>query len=173
MTILLTGGSANGKSCFAEELCLRLPMPRYYIATMRIYDDECMKKVERHREMRKTKGFTTIESQTDIGEIVLPERGTALLECMCNLTANEMFDENGSICDCFEKIRSGVRTLAKQCENLIIVTNEIGSGSEEYNEGTMRYIDILGRLNTAIAERADCVVEVVCGIPILRKGELP
>lgn len=45
MRILLTGGSACGKSTYAETLAVRLAAPRYYIATMRIFDDESQKRL--------------------------------------------------------------------------------------------------------------------------------
>ena len=110
MKILLTGGSACGKSTFAEQLAVGFPGPRYYIATMRAYDEECLRKIDRHRALRAGKGFETIEKQTDLDEIVLPGRGTALLECMCNLTANEMFDDEGNMMDPYGAVMEGVAT---------------------------------------------------------------
>ncbi|NLX64208.1 MAG: bifunctional adenosylcobinamide kinase/adenosylcobinamide-phosphate guanylyltransferase [Clostridiaceae bacterium] len=172
MRILLTGGSACGKSTYAEKLAMRFSTPRYYIATMRIYDEESRKKVERHRQMRKTKNFITIERDTDIHLIELSRRGTVLLECMCNLTANEMFDRYGNITDVYNKIISGIESLASQCENLIVVTNDVGSDGGKYDESTQEYIRTLGRLNISLAERFDCVYEMVCGIPIVLKGRL-
>lgn len=172
MRILLTGGSACGKSTYAETLAVRLAAPRYYIATMRIFDDESQKKVDQHRKMRKTKNFITIERDTDIHLIRLPQRSTVLLECMCNLTANEMFDNYGNITDVYDKIISGIESLASQCENLIVVTNDVGSDGGEYNAGTREYIKTLGRLNISLAQRFDCVYELVCGIPLVLKGRL-
>ena len=173
MKILLTGGSACGKSSFAEKLAVQLPGPRYYIATMRPYDEECLQKIARHRILRADKGFETIEQHTNLEEIVLPQRGTALLECMCNLTANEMFDEEGSTRDAYDSILRGMDSLSKQCQHLIVVTNDVGGGCDCYSEETLEYVRLLGRLNKALAQRADCVCELVCGIPLLLKGELP
>ena len=63
MLILLTGGSACGKSSYGEKLAVLGPKPLYYIAAMQPYDDECLKKIARHRELRKDKGFLTIERE--------------------------------------------------------------------------------------------------------------
>ena len=58
MTVLVIGGSGSGKSSFAEDVLEKFPESRkYYIATMQIYDEEGKKKVERHRRIRKEKGF--------------------------------------------------------------------------------------------------------------------
>ena len=173
MTILLTGGSACGKSSYAEAICVRGPGPRYYLAAMQPYGEEGRRKVERHRRLRAGKGFETIERYTDYASLRLPERGTALLECICNLTANEMFDENGKQSDPVRRVLDGVDALAAQCETLVVVTNDVGSDGIPYEEGTAAYVRALGRINGELAKRADTVIEMVAGIPILWKGELP
>lgn len=61
MRILLTGGSGCGKSTYAERLARSLPAPRYYIATMRPYDEECQTKIRRHQQQRESGDFITIE----------------------------------------------------------------------------------------------------------------
>ena len=172
MIILLTGGSACGKSHYAEELCLSLPMPRYYIAAMMPYGDGSEQKIEKHRRMRAGKGFETVERYRDLGGLTLPARGTVLLECVCNLTANEMFDEQGNMSDPYDRVMEGIEALCKQCDNVIIVTNDVGSDSGEYTPETRRYIEVLGRINAALAQKADRVFELVCGIPLPLKGEV-
>lgn len=171
MLILLTGGSACGKSSYAESLCMRLPAPRIYLAAMKPYGDGSMEKIAKHRKMRQGKGFETVERYTDYVNLVLPACKTALLECICNLTANEMFDEQGNETDPVEVVLRGVENLQTQCENLIIVTNEVGADCEAYSGSTRRYIEAVGRINRALAQRADCVYELVCGIPILLRGK--
>lgn len=171
MRILLTGGSACGKSTYAEALAMRFPQPRYYIATMRPFGEDSLRKIAAHQQMRREKGFFTIEQDTNLSSIMLPARGTALLECMCNLTANEMFDENGVARDVFGKIMQEIQSLEAQCDTLIVVSNEVGSDGCQYDENTRQYIKVLGKLNTALAARFDCVYELVSGIPIVLKGD--
>ena len=52
----------------------------------------------------------------------------------------------------------------------MIVTNEIFSDGCLYDNTTMDYITRLGRLNTQLAQEADCVAEVVSSIPVYWKG---
>lgn len=173
MLILLTGGSACGKSSFAEKLCLSLPTPRYYLAAMKPFGPGSAEKIAAHRKMRDGKGFETVERYTDYASLTLARRGTVLLECICNLTANEMFDECGRQSDPYEAVISGVRHVAAQCGDLIVVTNEVGAEPAQYDAGTQTYVQALGRINRALAQMADCVCEMVCGIPIIHKGQLP
>ena len=97
-------------------------------------------------------------------------RGTALLECICNLTANEMYDENWMESDPRERVLAGVEALEHQCETVVIVTNDVGSDGDEYDESTRRYVQYVGDINRELARRADVVIEMVCGIPIEIKG---
>ena len=93
MFILVTGGSGSGKSEFAENIAMKLDGKMLYVATMKPYDDECLKRIERHRKMRDGKGFRTVECYTDLSEIT-ESADTILLECMSNLTANVMFSDD-------------------------------------------------------------------------------
>ena len=173
MMILLTGGAGCGKSHFAESLCMRFDGPRFYLAAMQPHGAEGEARIARHRAQRDGKGFTTVERYTDYASLALPTRGTALLECVANLTANEMFAPDGTMTDPVETVLRGIDTLRAQCERLIVVTNDVGSDGIDYDPSTMAYIDALGAINAALAARADTVVELVAGIPLVLKGELP
>lgn len=171
MLILLTGGSGSGKSVYAESLCLKLPAPHYYIAALQTEGDGGAEKIAYNRRLHREQGFTTIECPRDLAGLVLPARGTALLECICHLTANEMFND-GAFCDPTDKVLDGVAALAEQCTHLLVVTNDVGSDGTyaEADELTQAYMRALGQINAALAEQADEVYELVCGIPVLMKG---
>ena len=194
MITLVTGGSGSGKSAYAESLLSSCEGIRYYIATMQIYDAEGEKKVERHRKLRAGKGFLTMESPINVGKIQFAcageaeqaqyrqeaerkvqgssEKKSALLECMSNLTANEMFTKDGmkSEEEVVEKIVSEMQTLSQKLDNLVIVTNNVFEDGVIYDAGTMEYLKALGRINAALARLADRVAEVVVGIPVELKG---
>ena len=172
MLILLTGGSACGKSTYGEKLAVQGPKPLYYVAAMQPYDDECLKKIARHRELRRDKGFETIERYSGVDTLQLPQTGgTALLECLCNLTANEMYIQPDSPVDPVEKVFAGVKNLQRQTDTLIVITNDVGSDDEAYSEETCHYIRALGEINARVAAMADRVYELVAGIPLCLKGE--
>ena len=171
MFVLITVGSKNGKSHMSETIVTDEGKPRFYVATMEPFGEEAQAAIGRHRAIRSGKGFETIEKYTDIHEIVLPGSCAVLLECACNLCANEMFSKGEK--NPVKKILYGVECLQKQAELLVIVTNQVGEDSMEYPRETMDYIKQMGELNRRLAERADCVIEAVCGIPVIWKGERP
>ena len=171
MNILVTGGSASGKSSLAERLAVQGPPPWIYLATMRPWGAEARARIDRHREMRRGKGFETLECYASVGALEVPAGGTVLLECLGNLTANLMFDEAGRVRNALEEIVDGVLALAARCGRLIVVTNDVGRDGGVYEEGTRQYIEALGRAIAALAARFDTVLEAVCGIPVLWKGQ--
>lgn len=228
MIHLITGGSASGKSAYAEAQAVAAGKMRYYIATMRPYGTEGEKRVAKHRAMRAGKGFFTIECYTDLESVSLEKAGddpaggalrsggsgdgvsagssaqadgsgksasagggaaggtrrpggaqpggpaddmgsenrVILLECMSNLTANELFDVGGSGEEICRRIMAGIRHLQNLAKHLIIVTNEVFSDELNYDPDTLGYIRLLGRINRLLAEQAGRVTEVVYGLPV-------
>ena len=170
MLTLVVGGAARGKSEYAERLVLQTALPRYYLATMQVWDAECAARVEKHRRMRAEKQFETLECPLHLGTVRLPARGTALLEDLGNLTANELYDPTGAGEAAASAILDGLDRVAAQCEHLVVVSNEVFSGGANYAGDTDRYLKALAQVNNALAARADAVVRVVCGIPVYYKG---
>lgn len=170
MLTIVTGGSGSGKSAFAEDKVLTFgEAQRVYIATMHPFDEESHKRIERHRKMRAGKGFETVECYTGLKDVKLPSGCVVLLECMSNLVANEMFEEQGAHEETVKDIMSGIDELVRQAAHVVIVTNEIFSDAVVFDKEMASYLEYLGKINQAVALRADEVVEVVYGIPVYQK----
>ncbi len=173
MLIVVTGGAGSGKSEFAESLIAAAGAgTRCYLATMRIWDAECRRRVERHRQMRAGKGFRTVECPLDLAAAAdqVPQNAAVLLEDLTNLASNEWFDGGGA--DGMERrVLEGLERVCGRASLTVVVANELFSDGIAYDPETARFLEAQGRLNRALCARADQVYEVVCGIAVCWKGE--
>ena len=172
MLYMICGGAACGKSAYAEALALALPGPKYYLATMDPGEPGAESKIARHRAQRRGKGFATLEQPRNIGALEPDRDGVLLLECLTTLTANECFGPEG-----FENVEnrivSGLLALADKCRHLVVVAGDLGRDGGSWPDLTGQYLAVLAACECRLAEKADFVTEVCCGIPIPLKGELP
>lgn len=187
MILMVIGASGSGKSAYAEQRVLALSAERqhsrYYLATMEHSGEEADRRIGRHLQLRKGKGFLTLEypvhPQQALQEIPDPAQATVLLECVSNLAANAMFGDGYQnrqtpgcplTHDLLWQLQEEILALAAQVRHLVIVTNDIHEDGCSYPQETAAYIRLLGELNGALARHCDEVVEVVYGCPaVIRK----
>ena len=168
--ILVTGGSASGKSAFAERLLTeRSSGGRTYLATMTAAGGEAAERIDRHKKMREGSGFKTVECPVRVRDAAALCDEAVLLEDLGNLAANEMFADGGCKTDAADRIGKDLLLLDKACALLVVVTDEVFSDGAEYSYETRQYLRELGRLNCFAAAHSREVWEVVCGIPLRRK----
>ncbi len=173
MLTLVIGGSASGKSAFAESLLAEMAGPRVYLATMRASDGESRGRIARHRAQRAHLGFTTVECPLRLEDAPVPEGAAVLLEDLGNLVANEMYAPDGAGEETEQAVLRGVDALLARCRDLVIVSVEVFSGGDKYAGDTLRYLRVLARLHIALAKKADRVAEVACGQAVYWKGGKP
>ena len=191
MLHMVYGGSASGKSSYAESIAMSLQGDGrlLYIATMYPYkwntteiDPETMQRIERHRAMRADKGFDTVECYRHVEHIVAKRQDVLLLECMSNLLANEMYLEpdadagsgmSKTMSPVSKKIVQALIDLSTRVQDVVIVTNDVFSdgGNLTYDESTREYVKNLAQINCALAREAATITEIVCGIPVKIKGD--
>ena len=70
-----------------------------------------------------------------------------------------------------DALASGVfeQLLSKQ----VLTCTEVGSGVIPLTWDDRQFRERAGSLSSSLAKEADCVVRMVCGIPVVLKGELP
>ncbi len=174
MTVLITGKPDSGKSALAEEVASGTgDDKRYYIATMRVIDEDARLRVIKHRKQREGKGFVTIEEEHGIDGVLErisdPKSSTVLLECVSNLVGNLMYDfperlDNAAPDDVgfepFAKdIAGAIERLASAVSNMIIVTAEYDD-DEKFDEETRTYIKLLDAVNEKLPAFADKVYDL-------------
>ncbi len=173
MITLVCGGPNSGKSARAEELfCEIKAVHKYYIATMRVFDEEGIKRVEKHRKARAGKGFITLEipvcADSALKEIKDPAQSAVLLECLSNLAGNEMHETGGFDPVSFtsgydtltERIIKNIADLSAAVKELIIVANMFKEDDEMYDEETKAYVRLNNTLTEKIRLLADKVVDI-------------
>ena len=160
MFSIVTGGSASGKSEYAENLVPNTGS-RVYLATMEPFGTEAETRIARHRKLREGKGFETIECSVNIERVLEACRGKdVLLEDLPNLVANEMFSSHAHSTS---GIAEQILDLAHISESLICVTGILTADGRKYDESTMKYLKELAAIERTLAAHADRVIEVVCG----------
>jgi adenosylcobinamide kinase / adenosylcobinamide-phosphate guanylyltransferase len=165
---LVLGGARSGKSRHAESLITAsAPPPWIYVATAEALDAEMTERIAHHRARRGT-GWQTVEAPQDLAAAIgaaLPD-AALLVDCLTLWLTNRMLAEADSEADAtaLEKV------LARRHAPTVLVSNEVGSGIVPDNALARRFADLQGRLNQRIAARAERVVLVVAGLPLVVKG---
>ncbi len=176
MVVFITGGSGSGKSEYAEQRAVELKekdtaSELIYIATMEAQDAESKKRIERHRKMREGKGFLTYECYTHLEELPINKQQVILLDCLSNLTANEMFSSCGRKEQTVPAIEKGLLHLIEQGKDVVVVGNNVFEDGIKYDEMTENYLLQMAKIHQFLAAQADEVIEIICGIPVFWKGE--
>ena len=163
--ILVLGGAASGKSAFAEGL-LDGVSPRVYIATAQAFDGEMTDKIAQHKT-RRGGDWHTIESPRGLAKAIEnAPKGAILVDCMTMWLANIMDAEMDA------EIAAFLHVFETSEKRLILVSNETGLGIVPDSPLARRFRQSQGELNQALAARADCVIQVIAGLPLVLKGQI-
>ncbi|MGR3550640.1 bifunctional adenosylcobinamide kinase/adenosylcobinamide-phosphate guanylyltransferase [Pseudooceanicola sp.] len=168
LTFIL-GGAASGKSHFAEQVVLSQGEHPLYIATAQAYDAEMQAKIDAHVASRGPR-WTTVEAPLDLAEALAnaPTDRNILIDCMTLWLTNLMIAGH----DLEQSREALMSALSARRGPVTLVSNEVGQGIVPDNALARRFRDAQGRLNIRLAAEADCVVQVVAGLPNLLKGQL-
>ena len=176
MIILVVGGSKSGNSMLGQRLAKKLESKDsnlYYIATMKPYDKEDIKRINNHLIERDGWGFKTIEQGRNIEEVAakVKKGDTLLLDSVTSIVTNEMFIEEQFIMNVSEKIFDGIKKLSSKDINLVIVTDYLFSDSILYDDYTEAFRREIGKININLAKISDIVIECCFNNNIIHKGK--
>jgi adenosylcobinamide kinase / adenosylcobinamide-phosphate guanylyltransferase len=159
------GGARSGKSRYAESLLTALPPPWIYIATAAAGDAEMAARIEAHRA-RRAASWRTVETPRDIvGALASCGDAPALVDCLTLWLSNLMLAE----ADVDAEIDRLERALQAATAPVALVANEVGFGIVPDHPLGRRFRDWQGLLNQRMAARADCVILMVAGLPLVLK----
>ncbi|MBX9991008.1 bifunctional adenosylcobinamide kinase/adenosylcobinamide-phosphate guanylyltransferase [Phreatobacter oligotrophus] len=169
LVTLVLGGARSGKSAHAERLALGAGGEPVYIATAEAHDEEMAERIARHRADRQGRGWTTVEEPLDlagaIGREARPGR-SLLVDCLTLWLSNVMLAGR----DPADAQAALVMALGGAVAPVVLVSNEVGLGLVPETPLGRAFRDAQGRLNQAIAARADRVVFVAAGLPLTLKS---
>ncbi len=162
---LILGGARSGKSRHAEALFASLKPPWIYIATAQASDDEMCARIAEHRARRDGR-WQTAEAPFDLPEALAadPEQ-PALVDCLTLWLTNLMLADRdiAAATDALEA------ALDRRAAATVLVSNEVGLGIVPGNALARAFRDEAGRLHQRLAARADRVLFMVAGLPMVVK----
>jgi adenosylcobinamide kinase/adenosylcobinamide-phosphate guanylyltransferase len=164
---LVLGGARSGKSRHAEALISACAPPWCYIATAEAHDDEMAARIAEHR-MRRGANWQTVDAPRDLPGALASTTsvGAVLVDCLTLWLSNLMLAD----ADIAAETTRLEAALARATVSVVLVSNEVGLGIVPDNALARHFRDAQGRLNQQIAARADHVVLMVAGLPLVVKG---
>ncbi len=155
MITLVLGGARSGKSVVAERLAAAAPQPVTYVATACAGDDlDHAARIAVHRA-RRDPSWTTVEAGAALVDALRTARGTVLVDSIGTWVAAH---------DDFAVDAHALRAaLVARDGDSIVVSEEVGLGVHPSSELGVRFRDVLGAVNVALADVADRALLVVAG----------
>ena len=163
---LVLGGASSGKSRFAENLVISSGLQKVYVATARAFDAEMTAKIAAHKNARGP-DWTTIEAPLDIAAALggIGADQAVLIDCATLWLTNLLLAEAD-----IEAAEKALFGALKGCPApVVLVSNEVGQGIVPENQLARRFRTLQGQFNQRAAERAQHVVAVMAGLPMVLK----
>lgn len=175
MHSLITGGARSGKSRFALALATRHSRPAF-IATAEPFDDEMRLRIERHQQERDERWFV-IEEPVDLAGALRRLPGgieIAVVDCLTVWLGNLMHRRGDSVrsgdLEVYGEVAAFLAELDRTARPLVLVSNEVGLGIVPVSPLARAFVDLAGRLNQEVAARAQQVIFMASGLPLVLKG---
>ena len=172
--ILVTGGARSGKSSFAEKLAGVAGSRVAYIATAEIWDKEMAERVDLHQK-RRPSSWKTYEAPRQAEEAIEkaePVADVILFDCLTVYSSNGLLalpenlardQRRDAVLENADKL---IFAAQRFTGTVIFVTNEVGDGIVPDNPLAREFRDIAGIVNQKVAQAADEVYWIVCGLPV-------
>ncbi len=185
MRELILGGARSGKSRLAESRAVGYEaqgMSVIYIATAEAWDTEMAERLAHHR-MSRPAHWLTVEEPVMLAaalEAHASENTCLIVDCLTLWLTALVFKgragaqlEAGALvtCDQFWGERQALLdVLPRLPGEIILVSNEIGSGVVPENRLARRFADEQGRLNQDVAASCERVTLSIAGLSLSLRG---
>jgi adenosylcobinamide kinase/adenosylcobinamide-phosphate guanylyltransferase len=162
MTIsFFIGGARSGKSKSAEIHTLKFGLPATYIATCEVLDEEMAQRVKKH-QARRDESWSTLFTPLNLADEIqkIGSNKPILVDCLTLWLSNHLLKKN----DLEREIDELANSLKNSNANIVLVSNEVGTGIVPDNALAREFRDNAGFMNQKIASVSDEVYWVVAGI---------
>lgn len=167
MIIFVTGGARSGKSRYAQNLALSLTGNPVYVATAKDWGGDFSDRIKRHQNDRG-KEWTNFETQKHVSALPIKNR-IVVIDCVTLWLTNFFIEHANDIHESLAAFKNEIDALDKMDGTFIIVSNEIGMGVHAETEIGRKFTDLQGWANQYAASKAEQVVLMVSGIPVIIK----
>ncbi|SOC20967.1 adenosylcobinamide kinase /adenosylcobinamide-phosphate guanylyltransferase [Ureibacillus xyleni] len=178
MTIIfITGGVRSGKSAYAEKYAIELykkyqRSSLYYLASGVAFDEEMLKRIERHKEDRSKSNvqWKTIEVQDDFPVEMLDfnQCDVVVWDCITTWVTNVLYkteqyniqERQTKIVDYLNRFKSFITQWNDKHSIIIIVSNEVLDEPKSNFEEVDLFRKILGELHQWLVSVCDEAYEM-------------
>lgn len=172
MLQLILGGVRSGKSKLAEQRAQSLAgtdRQLVYVATGAAGDAEMQQRIAKHQAQREHVNWLTVEEPIGLANVLQQysdKQYVILVDCLTLWLSNCLHS------DCWQEQRAALlASLSALSADVILVSNEVGSGIVPLGELSRRFADESGWLHQALAEQSEQVDLVVAGLPLNLKNK--
>jgi adenosyl cobinamide kinase/adenosyl cobinamide phosphate guanylyltransferase len=167
------GGVRAGKSAHAAAWAAGRGERVAFVATAEPLDPDMAARIAAHRAARPP-GWATLEAPLALAEALADLRGKAdvvVVDCLSLWVANLLGRDPAPDDDALRGETARLTAaLAGAPFDVVLVSNEVGSGLHPETAIGRRFRDVLGTVNQAVAAVADEVILMVAGCPLRVKG---
>jgi adenosyl cobinamide kinase/adenosyl cobinamide phosphate guanylyltransferase len=150
---------------YGEGVIGALASPWWYVATAQAFDEEMRERIAVHRARRDAR-WRSVEAPVELAEaLVAAGDAPVLVDCLTLWLTNLMLGEF-DIDAAFAALEAA---LEVRSATTVLVASEVGLGIVPENALARRFRDAAGVLHQRIAARADRVVLMVAGLPLVVK----
>ena len=172
--IFIIGGARSGKSSLAESLASQYEHV-LFVATAEALDEDMERRIAQHKLSRPS-DWSTLEEPIKLASSLHGNAGNyevCLVDCLTVWVSNMLLKlEESSVAE--KVILSELESLLEAYEyssaTWIVVSNEVGLGVVPPTSLGRRYRDALGRVNQAVAAKADKVYFMAAGLALELKS---
>lgn len=162
---LVLGGARSGKSRFAEKLAADSGRRKIYLATSQAFDDEMVKRIEKHREDRGD-GWKLLEEPLELVSALIdkPQADKVILVDCLTLWLSNLMMANRDVEKLSDELTDALCGLSDTSQ-VIFVSNEVGQGIVPIEKMSRDFRDHAGRLHQKLAQVCGHVWFVTAGLP--------